>query len=329
MLQDNKNQDVTDSYPWREGSQPPPPPCCHLPRKQLRPQYLLLRCFSPCKSSSTGLRSTSCGGAGGHSHSSISMSARSPCPVSRRMERNTGKARFPRVSRSMTSCRACSPRLPALCRGGKLRTTCFHPKPRRTARPAPPTGTQIGETWGSTLSTSMRAEERRDLADAVTETPSSYPNLSPDPPSTTKPCCLHWDMQLQLTVGPGGRRRREHPQLIPRGQTGTPLPVTSAQDEIRHSQVLSPVTERGNKSPLSLSPGWNGEPRRNPYAWHRLGHRRRDKMGVGLTSHTCKVHGGEAQWPPPRPVTGMTRHGGQPPRACLWGEGTQGPPSGL
>lgn len=251
------------------------------------------------------------------------MSARSPCPVSRRMERNTGKAHFPRVSRSMTSCRACSPRLPALCRGGKLRTTCLHPEPRRTARPAPPTGTQIVETWGSTRSTSMQAEghNHRD--------PQQPPKPQPQSP-----------FNHQALLPPRGHAAAAHRRAWREREEGAP--PAHPQETNRHPPACHQCAGRGKTPPGSVTSNREGkrEPlkpvtklewgrRRNPYTWHRLGHRtRRDKMGVGLTSNTCRVHGGEAQGPPPRPVTGVTGHRGQPPRAYLRGEGTQGPPSG-
>lgn len=81
------------------------------------PQYLLLPRFSPLGSSSTGLRLMGCEGR--LPHASLSASASSPCPVSRRIERNTGKACCPRLSRSMTSCRTCSLRVRRLCGGRK------------------------------------------------------------------------------------------------------------------------------------------------------------------------------------------------------------------
>lgn len=80
-------------------------------------QYLLLPRFSPLGSSSTGLRLMGCEGR--LPHASPSASASSPCPVSRRIERNTGKACCPRLSRSMTSCRTCSLRVRRLCGGRK------------------------------------------------------------------------------------------------------------------------------------------------------------------------------------------------------------------
>lgn len=93
-----------------------PPSCSSLGSKP-RPRYLLLPRFSPLGSSSTGLRSLGCDGR--LPHASLSASASSPCPVSRRIETNTGKARCPRLSRSITSCRACSLRVPRLCGGKK------------------------------------------------------------------------------------------------------------------------------------------------------------------------------------------------------------------
>lgn len=184
------------------------------------------------------------------------MSARSPCPVSRRIERNTGKACFPRVSRSMTSCRACSTRLPALCREGKPQKRRVYPGPRHTTWPALPTGTQRGETWGSTLSTSAQGEQDQDPADMVTETPSSHPNPNPGSPPTTKPCCRHKTGSCSLPQGLGGEGGGSTPSLSPQDEQApprlspghgteldTPRPVTS--NKKGKQGPLKPITRLG------------------------------------------------------------------------------------